>query len=99
MSVKYLLNEANLQRSINHIISMLQNELLPRVLLSIVKGCVFSAVTHKRKLINETDLNVAIQLSEFKWTDTFVVHSNRSFLCAKHFSNSSKIAWTCGKRC
>jgi histone H3/H4 len=73
--VKQVLAEHNLERGDEQIIYLLQNQLLPRVLLDIVKGATHSAIIGKRKNINDLDIEHSLMLARFKASAT--VSKNR----------------------
>ena len=92
--VKQVLSEYSLERGDEHIINMFQNELLPRILMELLKGCVSSAIVKKRKNINESDIENALMLSHFKATAN--VSKNR-IIDSKYFADLVYVCMDCHK--
>lgn len=84
MNVKHALTSADLERGDDHIVQLMQHELLPRVVMALLRGCVFTAMAHGRKAVVERDVAVAAQLSEFR-SDAAVRSAGGVRLVAKHF--------------
>ena len=66
--VKQVLSEYKYERGDEHVIRMMQNELLPQIVMELIKGCVTSAIISKRKIINDTDIDNALKTSLFSTT-------------------------------
>jgi histone H3/H4 len=64
-AVKQAFYENNVERSDEHIISVMQSDLISRCLLSILKPAFILCVNNKRKFINERDIDVGKSLCIF----------------------------------
>lgn len=64
-AVKQAFHEQNLERGDEHIVGAMQSDLLSRCITSIVKPALLVCIHHKRKFVNENDIQVGKALNIF----------------------------------
>jgi histone H3/H4 len=68
-AVKQVFYEEKVERNDEHIITVMQSDLVTRCLLSVLKPACIHCVNNKRKFINEKDIDVGRSLSIFPAKD------------------------------
>lgn len=64
-AVKQAFHEGKVERNDEHIITVMQSDLVTRCLLSILRPAIIHCINNKRKFINEKDIDIGKSLSIF----------------------------------
>ena len=81
--IRQLLSEYNFERGDDQIIGMIQNDLLPLIIMDILKSCITSAVCAKHKIITDYDIENALKISNFQ---TNVPPNKNHIIDNRHFA-------------
>ena len=64
-AVKQAFHEAKVERSDEHVISVMQSDLVTRCVIGILRPAIIHCINNKRKFINEKDIEVGASLTIF----------------------------------